>query len=111
MTTFWKERNFSFNTCSLCIMTICCSNYFPIWFRERYLGSDCIIPGHCLPFTLHSNVLEMSPYVMVRQYMMTIIILYWYASYMCLVEQPDDKGSGLFSPDLAWRNLRKIFTQ
>ena len=56
MTTFWKELNFRINICSLCIMTICYSTYFPLWFRERYLGSDCIVPGHYLPFTLHSNV-------------------------------------------------------
>ena len=32
-------------------MTICIYSYFPLWFRRRDFGSDCITPGHCLSFT------------------------------------------------------------
>ena len=28
--------------CSLCVLTICNSSYFPFWFRGLDLGSDCL---------------------------------------------------------------------
>ena len=31
-----------FTVCSLCILTYCNFSYFPLWFRGRDFGSECI---------------------------------------------------------------------
>ena len=40
MVPFWKDLLLWFTICSLSIMSIFCSSYFPFWFRGHGLGSD-----------------------------------------------------------------------
>ena len=55
---FGKELRPQLTICSLCIMPICCLNYFPFWFNGQDIGSDCVSSWSMLIFLLSGIIIQ-----------------------------------------------------